>query len=193
MKNIIFGIIILIVVGNSCKKPKGDEECTWEREIINMHIGVCKMQTTTSYEDVYGTCIGLDSIDSCRYDFIKIGISFDFTYLSQNNCSSPKDSIVGKIDEIIVVCENNYNSSYLSDDTINDILNVIYTKPNGMIITTPVSLLDYLQNDPICSNGIKLFLTQPPGALSLQSFKIIYKETDGTIFSITTKPIYVIP
>ena len=123
IKQIILGIIVLTMLGNSCTKPI--EECTWTKEITNMNIGICKMETQASYEDTYGSCIALDSMDSCVYNLLKIGMSFESTYLTQSHCSSPKDSIVGKIEDIIIICKNDYNISYKKNDTINNILNVI--------------------------------------------------------------------
>jgi transposase-like protein len=148
---------------------------------------------TTSYEDTYEACSGMDSLDTCKYNYLKIGLRFESIYISQNICSSPKDSIIGKIEDIIIICENDYNNYFKINDTINDILNVIFTKTTGMPITSPLPLNDYLHTEPLCSNRIYLFLTQPPSATSIQSFKIIYKETEGTIFSATTKPIYITP
>ena len=188
---LIILISVLIILTNSCRKPS--DECTWTRTLTNMHTGLCKMQTTTSYEDTYEACSGMDSLDTCKYNYLKIGLRFESIYISQNICSSPKDSIIGKIEDIIIICENDYNNYFKINDTINDILNVIFTKTTGMPITSPLPLNDYLHTEPLCSNRIYLFLTQPPSATSIQSFKIIYKETEGTIFSATTKPIYVTP
>ncbi len=192
MKQLLF-IVLTVILINSCEKPKGDEECTWTKEIVNMNTGICKMKTQTSYENTYGSCIALDSLDSCVYNLLEIGMSFETIYLTQSHCSSPKDSIVGKIEDIIVICKNDYNTSYKKDDTLNSILKVIYTNPNGVNTTVPVLLNDYLQGNPICSNGISLFLTQSPDSTSLQSFKIIYKETDGTIYTDSTNIIYLEP
>ena len=97
------------------------------------------------------------------------------------------------IEDIIIICKNDYNISYKKNDTINNILNVIYTKPNGVNTTVPMLLNNYLRGNPICSNGISLFLTQTPDSTSLQSFKIIYKETDGTIYTDSTQVVYLEP
>lgn len=191
MNHLMILMSVLVIYTNSCRKPS--DECTWTRTLTNMHTGLCKMQSPTSYEDTYGACTGIDSFDTCKYDHLKIGLTFESVYISQNHCSSPKDSIIGKIENIVIICENDYNNYYKSNDTINDILNVIYTKTTGMFITSPVPLNDYLQTEPICSIRINLFFSQPPSIASIQYFKIIYKETDGTIFSATTKPIYVTP
>ena len=78
---LIIALIVLTVFTNSCRKPHYDC-CTWTKKITNMHSGICKMQTTTSYEDVYGACVGLDSLDSCKYNLLKIGLSFESIYLS---------------------------------------------------------------------------------------------------------------
>lgn len=192
-KNIILLIFVsaLIVFTNSCRKPS--DGCTWQRTLTNMHTGLCRMQTPTSYEETYGACIGIDSLDTCKYDYLKIRLTFESAYVSQNTCSSPQDSIIGKIEDIIVICENDYNDNYKINDTINDILNVIYTNSKGMPIASPLPLNDYLQTNPICSDGIDLFLSQPPNITSTQSFKIYYKETDGKMFSATTVPIYIMP
>ena len=62
-----------------------------------------------------------------------------------------------------------------------------------MNITSPIPLNNYLQSAPICSNNISLFIYQPPDTVSIQSFQIIYKETDGTTISFISKLIFIKP
>ena len=191
MKKVIFGIIILTVLGNSCKKPKGNKECTWELETTNMHNGVCKMLSPTDYKQY--KCNNLDSLDTCNYDLLLIDVYFDVKYLPHDMCSTPIDSIIGTIEDITVICNNDYNQNIKKNDTINSILNVVYQEYNKGFIETPISLVSYVNNKPICTGYINLLINQPPDSVTIQSFKVVYKETDGTVFTGTTKSVYIKP
>lgn len=191
MKKIIFGIITITILTYSCNKPKGDGECIWKYETTGMNLGICKMQSPTNYS--LSDCSGLDSLDSCNYDVLLIGLGFDTKLLPHEVCSSTIDSIIGSIEDIIVICNNDYNNNFKENDTLNAIIDVIYNKRNGMPTKDLLSLENYLSTIPICASSIYMFLNQPPDSIALQSFKIIYKEIDGTTYTKTTKSIYITP
>ena len=182
-------IFILIALSPSCKKPKGEQQCIWEKETTDMHLGIGKMKFTTSYDN----CNSLDSLDTCNYSLFQAGMLFDTKYLPYKVCSTPSDSLIGTIDKIYIICKNKYKNKYKINDTINDIVSLIYIKQNGMYSSIPISLNSYIQTKPVCTRGIKLFLNQPPDTTSLQMFNIIYKESNGAIYTSITKPIYINP
>jgi len=189
MKKLIFGIIALTVLVNSCRKPKGNEECTWKLKTTGMVCGTCKMPSSNDYKQY--KCNNLDSLDTCSYNLFLLTTYFNGEYLSHEMCSTPKDSIVGKISNITLICNYDYNQNFKKDDTINSILKVVYQQYNGGITDTPIMLDNYLVSNPICTGYINFLLTQPPDSTSIQSFKIIYKEDDGTQYQAETKPIYI--
>ena len=194
MKKLIITLLVSAVIFEvSCRRPMGLESCTWTKEISGMGTEICKMKTQTSYENDYNSCSILDSLDTCQYNLLEIKILFETKYLQTDFCSSPHDSMVGNIKNITVLSAFNYNTTHKKNDTLNDILSVVYSHPNFENTTTPIPLNEYIQNKPHCTNVIHLSLTQPPDTTSLQSFVIIYKETDGTTFTDTTKAIYVTP
>jgi hypothetical protein len=184
---LIILISVVIILTNSCRRPY--ECCIWEKETTSMNVNVGKMNSEISYQNT----TSLDSLDTCKYNLFRINMSFNTKYLPYETCSCPEDSIVGKIESILIICNNDYNSSFKSGDTINSMISCIYQKENGIYLEEPILINDYLQSYPNCNLRINLFLNQPTDTTCLQSFTIYYKETDGTIFSATTKPIYVTP
>ena len=188
-KNIILLIFVavLIVFANSCKKNY--ESCIWENETTGMNLYLREKVDSSSYEMKDGT---IDSYSTIKYNMLVIVLNFDLKLISEYTCSYPTDSVIGNIEYITVVSNHYLNNDTISD-TINNIINVIYTNSKGMPIASPLPLNNYLQTKPICSGGINLFLSQPPSVTSIQSFKIIYKETNGKMFSAATVPIYIMP
>ncbi|MEA3496938.1 MAG: hypothetical protein U9R42_13010 [Bacteroidota bacterium] len=187
IKPLIFGIIILTITGNSCQN--GYEMCTWEMETTDMNVYLGKMENPTSYD----LTTHIDKLDYCKYNLLRISFKFDSKYLSHEFCSTPRDSLVGRIEDILLICNNDYNELYKTGDTLNSIIDIIYRKTNGMMTKSRLSLESYLSIKPICTFHAYLFLNHPPDTTSIQSFKLFYKETDGTTFTDTTETIYITP
>lgn len=179
----------MMILVNSCEKPKGDEECIWEKETTDMTVHLGKMETIDSYElSTY-----IEDYDTCKYNLLCIKLFFESKYLPYEVCSSPSDSLVGNIKDISLICINDYNDLYKIGDTINPIIKMVYQTANGMMIENRILLESYLSTKPICVFHAYLFLNEPPDTISKQSFNIIYKETDGTVYTDATQIIYIRP
>jgi len=192
LKIALFIFISVILV--AC--PNKPDECTWKTRTTKMFLDICKPYT---YNIPHYECEELQNYDSCRYDSLRINISFESEVLpNQEVCSSPHDSLIGFIDNLVVICKNDYNSEYQSHNTINSIIDIIYLIPLGShgkyeMTETPISLQSFLANNPTCTGGIYMFLNTPPDTTHLQQFIIIYEEDNGKKYQDTTKPIYIKP
>lgn len=187
--------ITLSVVFVACPEPIY-YECTWEARTTNMSLNVCKSEL---YDTPIYECEELQEYDSCSYDSLRINMFFDAEILpDQETCSSPHDSLIGFIEELLIICIKDYNNEYKSYDTINFIINVAYTKPIGLhgkyeMIESPISLQAYLTDNPLCTPSIYMFLNIPPDTTRLHQFIIVYEEDDGTKYQDTTVPVYIKP
>jgi hypothetical protein len=167
-------ISVLIIFTNSCKKPKGDKYCTWSSETTAL----------SSY-------INYDINDTCKYDSLQITLKFDTKYIGEwPPCGTYNDSVVGNIEYLNVIA-NFFVGNDTVVDTINDIIKFKINYYNGETIANNQSFMNL--SHPRCHSYIYLFLIAPTDTTCLQSFTIYYKETDGTVYSATTKPIYVTP
>lgn len=160
---------VLIIFTNSCK-PK-DKYCTWSSETTAMSI--------------------YNINDTCKYDSLHITLRFNTKYIGEwPPCGTYNDSVVGNIEHLNVIA-NYFISNDALIDTINDIIKFKINYYNGEVLANNLSFIN--SSHPRCHSYIYLFLAAPTDTNCLQSFTIDYKETDGTIFSATTKPIYVTP
>jgi hypothetical protein len=167
-------ISFLIVFTNSCKKPKGDKYCTWSSK-------------TTALSCILNCAIN----DSCKYDSLKMTLRFDTKYMGEwPPCGTYDDSVVGNIESLNIIA-NYYTGNGTSRDTINDIIKFKINYYNGETISNNLSYINLFH--PRCHSYICLFLSSTTDTTCLQSFTISYKESDGTIYTTTTNPIYVTP
>ncbi len=186
-KLIIFGIIALTVLVNSCKKPKGDEECTREVQTTDMNLYLKPRIDTIGLELDYGV---IEEYSEVKYNKFAISLNFGVKKVSDNVCSTPTDSVIGRIDNINVIV------NYLSNnDTITDTINslVKYNIPYINNSSEFDDLSNIKVNNPLCSGGINLYFNTVTDTNFLQFFTIEYYEIDGTFFTGTTKPIYLRP
>jgi hypothetical protein len=184
--------ITLSVVFVACPEPIY-EECTWERKTTGMIGFVAKGDKSIITDDYSHNFIYLNINDTCSYDSLIINLHFNTEYISQKTCSSPQDSIVGKIRKLNIFCINKYNDNFIENSLLNSFIDVFYEKENGMMSQEPIFLDSYLAIDPICNASIELFLNLPPDTTRLQQFIIEYEEDDGTKYQDTTQSIYVKP
>ncbi|MDI3546215.1 MAG: hypothetical protein PWP68_1632 [Rikenellaceae bacterium] len=152
---------------------------------MNVYLG--EKVDSSSYEIKYGT---IDSFITIKYNMIAIILNFNLKLISDFTCSAPTDSVVGNIDYLTVVANYYYNNDTILD-TISDIIKVRIKYLNNEEVLFNLDNISILQ--PRYNANIYLFLNSPTDTTCLQSFTIYYKETDGTIFSATTKPIYITP
>ncbi len=180
MKKIFLIIISAVLLFDSCRKPEV-LYCNPIYKTTGMKSSVYKNEDTINYDEGK---IWLNENDTCSYNILFYGIYFDAKIIN-NQCPDGKWSFVNTIKEISITLNNNYNSDYNANDTINDIL---YLKNND------ISLNDFILSAPTCSFGrIDIKLIEPPDSLRLNSFNIKYMESDSTIYEITTMPIYILP
>ncbi len=189
MKKIILTTLVLAFLASSCSKPKGNESCVWETQTTGMICGICKMSQPNEYKQY--KCNNLDSLDTCKYNLFMLSTYFNLKHLPHEVCSNPTDSIVGTIEKIFIVCNNNYNQNFKEGDTLNPIIKVVYQKYLSGFTETPIMLNDYLNSNPICTGYINFLLDQPPDTTSIQSFKIIYQESTGSKYECETVPVYI--
>lgn len=167
-------IFLLIIFTNSCKKPKGDEYCTWSSETTALS---CNLNYAIN--------------DSCKYDSLQMTLRFDTKYIGEwPPCGTYIDSVIGNI-EYLNITANYYTGNDTVIDTINDIIKFKINYYNGETISNNQSYINLFH--PRCHSYIYLFLSSPTDMTCLQSFTISYKESDGTTYSATTNPIYVTP
>ncbi len=170
-KIIIFGIISLTVLVNSCRKPKGNGYCTWASKTTCLNVFVN------------------DEKDTCNFDSLEIILKFDTKYITNSPpCGSFNDSVIGNIQKIDV-----YVNYFINNDTIteniNDIIKFKIKYFNNEILTND---LEYLNNShPRCNNYIYLYLTNKTDTNCLQSFTIRYKETGNIVYEASSKPLYI--
>ncbi len=169
---LILGLIFIIFT-NSCK-PIGNKYCTWPSE-------------TTSLSNY----INYNINDTCKYDSLQITLRFDTKHIGEwPPCGTYNDSVVGNIEYLNVIA-NYFIGNDTLVDTINDIIKFKISYYNGEVLSNNLSFINF--SHPRCNSYIYIFLSAPTDTNCLQSFTIDYKETDGTIFTATTYPIYVAP
>lgn len=175
----------MIILTNSCRRHY--DSCTWENETTAMNVYLGEKVDSSSYEIKYGT---IDSFITIKYNMIAIILNFNLKLISDFTCSAPTDSVVGNIDYLTVVANYYYNNDTILD-TISDIIKVRIKYLNNEEVLLNLDNISILQ--PRCNANIYLFLNSPTDTSCLQSFTIYYKDTDGTVFTATTNPIYVTP
>jgi hypothetical protein len=181
MKTNLLCLAALLFICCSCHRDKGTDECVWTKETTAMTSSTCKMSSSTSYDN----CSTITSTDSVPYALLQVVVVLQTQYLPYEVCSSPRDSIVGNIAKITVISLNDYNSAYISGDTINAICNTRYLTNLGSFSVIN-SLGNYLLAQPVCTPELRLYLTQGPTISSVQNFRIIYTETGGRSFTVET-------
>ncbi|MBN2682615.1 MAG: hypothetical protein JXR58_08910 [Bacteroidales bacterium] len=173
MKTAIILLATMIFYSTSCKKPRYDY-CTWPSETTSM----------INY-------INFNINDTCKYDSLRISLKFNTKYLGEwPPCGTFNDSVIGKIESLTVIAHY-YDNTDTILDTINNIINFEINYYNGEDLEGSLNYLNAYS--PLCNTYIFLTLSAPTDTTCLQFFKIDYKETDGTIYSTTTNPVYVIP
>ncbi|MBP8689700.1 hypothetical protein KBH77_05110 [Patescibacteria group bacterium] len=158
-----------------------------------MIIGICEGNISNIAEDYSHYCSNLNIYDSCSYDSLIIKLHFNTEYLSHEFCSGHKDSILGRIKKINIYTINRYNDNFTENSLLNSIFDIFFKKATYMMTQDPIALDYYLNNEPICTKDIELFLNTPPDSTSLQQFIIEYEEDNGTKYQDTTIPIYIKP
>lgn len=182
---LIIAFLILTIFTSSCKKHY--ESCIWEMETIAMNVYIKEKTDSSSYEMIDGT---IDSFETLKYNKIAIMLNFNLKLVSEYTCSAPIDSVIGRIDYLTVTA-NYYCNNDTILDTINDLIKVRIKYINGEEIIENLNNISLLH--PRCNTNLYLYLNTPTDTTCLQSFTIFYKETDGTIFTTTTNPVYIIP
>jgi len=181
MKIYILLILLSVALMSACHKEKGKEECIWSRETTAMSAGICKMASPTSWDD----CSTVHTGDTVPYQLFQLALHFESCYLPYEVCSTPRDSIIGNIASLQVIALNTYNAEHQIGDTLNDIMNVRALDYLGAFSSLK-ALVTYLGSQPACTSDIGLFFTQAPAAAGTQAFRLVYSETDGTLFTAET-------
>ncbi len=190
LKTTLFIFISVILV--AC--PHKPDECTWLRKTTDMIVGVCEGNISNITDDYsHSCCSNLNIYDTCIYDSLIIKLHFNWEYISREVCSSPHDSVIGRIKKINIYTINRYNDDFTENSLLNPIFDIFYEKGIGMMSKEPIAFDYYLNNDPICNTDMELFLNIPPDTTSLQQFIIEYEEDNGTHYQDTTIPIYIKP
>ncbi len=107
-------------------------------------------------------------------------------------CSVMNDSLIGYIDTIFIISDNDYNQNYSANGNLNDLFKILYPKDNGME-SDLISINDYISKKEKIKQSYYFFLQTAPDSSSLHSFTITIKTTDGKEFNITTIPIKITP
>jgi len=172
MKKIILGIIILTVLGNSCKKPKGNEYCTWTSKTTDMNV-----------------LLNCNKYDTCRFDTLQILLKFTTEYIDNSPpCGSFNDSVIGNIKDLDVFVNYFINNDTLVEN-INDIIKFEIKYFNNEKLTGD---LNYLNNSNFrCNNYIYLYLTDNTDTNCLQTITVKYKENNGNAYERISDTIYI--
>lgn len=173
---------------SACNKDKGSKECVWLMETSSMTASVCKMSSPTAWED----CATLTATDSLSWSQLQMGLIFDASYLQNESCSTPHDSLTGRIAGLDLIGLDDYNSTYTAGENLNSIAQVRVQLPGGFY-STPVSLTDWLATTPICTMQIRLYLAEAPDHAAPQHFRLVYRESDGTTYTVDTPAVLLKP
>jgi len=170
MKIVIFGILTLIILVNSCKKPKGDKFCTWTSKTTDMVV-----------------LLNCNENDTCKFDTLEILVKFETEYINNSPpCGSFNDSVIGNIKKL-----NVYVNYFVDNDTlVENINNIIKFNIKYFNNETLANNLEYINSyHPRCNNYIYLYLTNSTDTNCLQTITVKYEENNGKIYESTSKPI----
>jgi len=177
-------ILVLLNTTNSCRKIYGPKSCFIEKSLTGINLLTGKLKSSSSYN----TKEPLFENDTSCYDLYRISMALETKIINEGVCSKPIDSIIGKLDHIYIICSNYYNQSFSTNDTINEIITVVYSLNQK----EPVALNEYLKLEQ-GNKGLFFFLSAPPDSINLQEFIVIYKESNGNTYSDTTTAVYITP
>ena len=178
----------LVLVTSACNKDKGANECVWLMETTSMTASICKMSAPTAWED----CTALAAADTVPWSHLQMGLNFGTNYLQNESCSSPRDSLTGCIATIDLTVLENYNSTYTAGANINAITQVRVLLPNGSY-SAAQPLAAWLATNPVCTPQARLYLTTAPDSPAPRHFRIVYRESDGTTYTVDTPIAVIIP
>lgn len=191
-RSIIFILFYLISVIYSCTKKETE---SFQQGYLNVHdIDLENYQFIGSDLDER---IILKEGDTTEWDNYLLHLNFLSTtyYSSQQNsysgdlyalspppiCCDP----VG-LDTLYIVSLNNYNSIYLSGDTLNDIISIHQRYAESKSDLIPISVHDYIsinQEQLFSLEEIDILINDPPSdSISIQKFKVIFKMNDNRVF-----------
>lgn len=121
---------------------------------------------------------------------LSINVSFDLKQIGGSNCTAPYlDSIMGKLDTLIIIGLYDYNSNFHSGSCFNSLFKVgpvidIFHFP----VTQPFD--EYIAEKPVCY-PLYLETWTPPDTNITEQFVITYKLTDGQTFVDTTNECFI--
>ncbi len=121
---------------------------------------------------------------------VSINISFDLNQIGGSDCTEPyKDSILGRLDTLIVIGLYDYNSNFHAGDCFNSLFKIGEVVDNlHFPIMQPFN--EYIAKKPVC---YRLYLETwtPPDTNITEQFVITYKLTDGQTFVDTTNELLI--
>jgi hypothetical protein len=187
----IIPILLFISILFSCgffNLPNCPDEIIYTRAKMNLRILDMGEANTCDYDN-FGE--ELDENETCSYNSLIIDVYFDYE-TEDEGCFTNNVLEHDSVRSIYVVCNNDYNETYKSGDTINDIINI---KVEGTSVFFCNNINQYFIEKPevMMYERYELFLTEAPLTEHLNSFTIYFEQEGGTIFSDTTKAINILP
>lgn len=162
---IIIGFTSLILSLSSCNNTDCCVICDEESYVKGYQSHVYQRKNQKQVP-IYNSSIAI------KYDSLEIVISDNTLSGPVNNCD------YGNLKNIVITCSKDYNSTYLKDDTLNDIINMSsYGKEN---------LSEYLKDSTKLYSGYTFYLNQAPLKEDFYQFNISVEGEDGKIFSTQT-------
>lgn len=158
---------------------------------------------TDYYSDSSTSAISFNTNDSIDFDKLQISLTARGNYYGQSSfqlgsffvnslyaCSCAPHGYLGskeQISEITILSNNPFLAAGNSADTLNQ-----YFKISGYYGTEhfkPTDLVTFLSYQPRALDEINLTLKTPPTGSKEHIFRIIYKQTNGETYEITTPKI----
>lgn len=170
--------VVVILLSFACKKKPEEENKEPSTCLRTFEIDSIKtLLRSIFYESNFP-----DEPDLVRSS---INISFDLNQIGGGDCTAPyKDSIVGRLDTLIVRGLYDYNSNFHAGDCFNSLFKIGEVVDNFHLpIMQPFN--EYIAKKPPC---YRLYLETwtPPDTDITEQFVITYKLLDGQTFIDTT-------
>jgi hypothetical protein len=198
-----YKILILILIfnfGGCCPS-----DCDKVPKYLNIEgLDIAVKRITNTYSDGSITAISFDTNNFIDFDKLLIELTATGSYFGQNNnynfgnffinsayackCAGPgHQGSTEQISDIIILSNNPFLSSSNSSDTLSQFFNI--SGFNGNQFVKPIDLVLFLSTQPSAMSKINLTLKVKPTGSNEHKFTIIYKQTNGEIYEITTPTI----
>ncbi len=191
---VVIFITFIQIFYNSCQ----NSEITRYVEITEIDAWVYKGDINTNPQIVEDTeIVGIEDI---KFEIIPqttkpyVNINNSNSLLIQNSfADNMLVCLKGNIENISIFSDNDYNSAFGANDTLNNFFTITVSYDGGCnYVSEDRTIEDFVKSYPT-SCYLRLKLNTPPDSLRKHVFTFHYRETDGDFFETKTKPIQIRP